>query len=363
MRRADRSGFTLIELLVAFAIMALIMTALLGTVHGTLVARDEAEIEVASVRDGPRILDMIERDLRALHVYNLKDGQVLRGERRTPGGLRGDRIDFVCSNDAARRLGDGADEVDEAGEVASDLNEVGYRLRAGALSDDFMELWRREDLYVDEEPFDGGSYEKIHDRVTRFEITYLDHLGDKADEESDWDMAEKKRLPGAVRIDLELQASPELVGGFQELEAEEQKLYRYTRIVAFPDEQNLALSVRPYLPVTITGRNDNAGLRGGKGGGTSALGGAGTGGDTTELGKPSGGGQSLAEMFENGGIPGGDHNTNFHIDFNDRSGLEFNVGAGGELSPQDEARLEEYLSDYQNRFRGGRSGTPPPAGG
>jgi hypothetical protein len=36
------------------------------------------------VRDGPRILDMIEQDLRAIHVYNLKDGNVLHGVAEQP---------------------------------------------------------------------------------------------------------------------------------------------------------------------------------------------------------------------------------------------------------------------------------------
>ncbi len=363
------AAFTLVELMVAVAIMALVMTALLGTVQGTITARDEAEIEIASVRDGPRILDMVERDLRALHVYNLEKGAVLRGKRQSPGGLRGDRIDFICTNDASRRLGDGADEVESGADVAADLNEVGYALRPSPLSNDFLELWRREDLFVDDEPFDGGTFEKIHDRVTRLEITYLTHLGDKADEETDWDMTEKKKLPGGVRIDLELQASPELVGGYTELAVEEQKLYRYKRVVAFGEEQTLALSVRPYLPVTITGRNDNAGANGG-GGGKDGKGGAGDlGTPSTENEMRERGGNSIIDMMQDGGLPGG---PTFDIDFNAKDGLQIFPGGDGQLSPSDEARLEEYLSDFSNRFkpsggtgggRGGSGGTGGSGGG
>ncbi len=361
MRRTDRTGFTLVELMVAIAIMALVMTALLGTIQGTVQARDEAEIEIASVRDGPRILDMIERDLRSLHVYNLKDGAVLKGERRSPGGLRGDRIDWVCTNDSARRLGDGAEEVESDADVASDLNEVGYWLRTSSLSPDFLELWRREDLYVDEEPFDGGNFEKIHDRVTRFEVTWLDHLGDKAEESSDWDMTEKKRLPGAVRIDLELQASPELVGGFVEYEAEEQKIYRYTRVVAFADDQSLALSVRPYLPVTITSRNDSgAGGGGGKGKGDTKAGMGDSSADTKEEMR-RGGGNSLMDMMEGGGMPG--DKSQFDIDLSARDGLDISIGGDGQLSASDEARLDEYLNDYRNRFQTGAGGGKGGSGG
>jgi hypothetical protein len=349
----------LVELMVAVAIMALVMTALLGTVQSTISARDEAEIEIASVRDGPRILDMIERDLRALHIYNLEKGAVLRGKRQSPGGLRGDRIDFLCTNDASRRLGDGAETVESGGDVAADINEVGYALRPSPLSNDFLELWRREDVFVDDEPFDGGTFEKIHDRVTRLEITYLTHLGAKADEETDWDMTEKKRLPGGVRIDLELQASPELVGGYTELAAEQQKLYRYKRVIAFGEEQTLALSVRPYLPVTITGRNDNAGANGGGGGGKDGKGGAGDFGTPENPGEMRDrGGSSLVDMMQDGNLPDG---PKFDIDFSSRDGLQINLGGNGQLSPSDEAKLEEYLSDFSNRYKpsggtGGRRG-------
>lgn len=369
MQRPNRAGFTLVELMVAVAIMALVMTALLGTVQSTISSRDEAEVEIASVRDGPRILDMIERDLRSLHVYNLEKGAVLRGKRQSPGGLRGDRIDFVCTNDAARRLGDGAEAVEDDGDVASDLNEVGYALRSSPLSNDFLELWRREDLFLDDEPFDGGSFERIHDRVTRLEVTYLTHLGDKGETEDEWDMEEKKKLPGGVRIDLELQASPELVGGFVELAAEEQKLYRYTRVIAFGEEQSLALSVRPYLPVTITGRNDNAGNNGGGAGGGKD-GKDGTGGGLGDLQDPGNGdkmrdrgGNSLVDLMQDGQLPSA---PKFDVDFGARDGLQIDLGGDNQLSPSDEARLEEYLEDFSNRFQpgggkggSGGSGKPP----
>jgi len=371
MTHCRRSGFTLVELMVAVAIMALVMTALLGTLEGTIRARDEAELEIASVRDGPRILDMIERDLRALHVYNLEKGAVLRGKRMSPAGLRGDRIDFVCTNDSARRLGDGEETVKDDADVASDLNEVGYALRASSLSNDFLELWRREDLFVDEEPFEGGSFEKIHDRVTRFEITYLTHLGDKTDEETDWDMEEKKQLPGGIRIDLELQATPELVGGFVELTARDQDLYSYTRVIAFAEEETLALSVRPYLPTTITARNDNSGPGGGKNGGKnggpadgSPGGGAGGGGEGL-----AGGSKSLIDMADNGQLPG-DGGMDFTYFGDNSEGMKIDLGGDGQLSPADEAKIEEFLEKYRNDFKpgggsggGGGGGSGPGGGG
>ena len=141
---ARRGGFTLIELLVAMAIVALILTALVATLQGTLKAHDDIAIEMAAVRDGPRILDMFERDVRSMHLFNIKDGNVLLGKSDHPGGLRGDRIDFVWKRDSSRRLADPSIKNDLGAGIASRVNEVGYRLRPSSFSTDFLELWRRE---------------------------------------------------------------------------------------------------------------------------------------------------------------------------------------------------------------------------
>ena len=387
LHRIRRAGFTLIELLVAMAIVALILTALVATLQGTVKAHDDIEIEMAAVRDGPRILDMIENDLKSIHLYNMKDRNVLLGKSDHPGGLRGDRIDFVCQRDSTRRLVDPLAKDDgSAPGVASSVNEVGYRLRPSGFSQDFLELWRREDLYVDDLPFEGGVYEKIHDRIAAFQITYLSALGDKADEFDDWDMTQKKELPAAIRVHLELQASPELVGGFVENKAEERKIYSYDRVIAFAADTKLALGVRPYLPTKIVGRGAGAGGNG-PGGGSGALG-------------PNGGAGPLSGAGP-GGLPGAGPNNganegkrdenmrqkggNTLIDMKDRfeGKQQFNAfdsknmgspflihGGGGGLSSGDQQKLEDFMNDYRNRFGqgsisfggGGSSGFGLPGG-
>jgi type II secretion system protein J len=376
-------GFTLVELLVTVAIMALVMTALLATLQSTVKAHDVAAVDVASVRDGPRILDMVERDLHSLHVYNLKDGNVLKGVSARPGGLRGDRIDFVAVRDSSRRIADPTG-LDDMADVASSVNEVGYRLRPSA-SNDFLELWRREDLFVDDDPFDGGTFEKIHDHVTRFEITYLDHLGDKAEEATEWDMTEKKKLPGGVRIDLELQISPEFVATESETAQNEKKIYHYMRVVAFADSQSMALNVRPYLPTKITGRNDNGGTGGaggskGKGKNGDDPTGGGKNGDMSkddlkkEMEKQRGG-NSVKDFMDSGG---GASKVPLGIFDGNKSPIDIRLGADGGLSQSDLDKLDQFMNDYRNRFSGktglgfgpkggkgggGASPRPPPGGG
>ncbi len=351
MRIRERSGFTLIELLVTLAIMALVMTALMATLHSTVQARDDAQVEIATVSDGPRILDMIERDLRSIHVYNLKGGDVLRGKSESPGGMRGDRIDFVCCTDSARRIPGSDEEESDAQDVASDLNEVGYRLRTSSLSSDFLEIWRREDLFVDDQPFEGGTYEKVHERVQKFTITYLDHVGEKAAEKSDWDMAEEPRLPGAIKIELELQTSPDLVGGFVETTENALRIHRYTRVIAFHDDETVALAVRPSLPTKITGRNDG-GAGGAKGGLDGAAGSGKDGLMEVTRGENSGG--SLLDAVGGGGgeLPGGGApGSSFDIGGNGPA-IKINLGPNGELSPGDEAKIEKFMNEYRGRFSG-----------
>lgn len=367
-----RAGFTLIELLVAMAIVALILTALVGTLQGTVKAHDDIEIEMAAVRDGPRILDMIERDLRSIHLFNLKDGNVLAGKSEHPSGLRGDRIDFVCEKDSARRLPDPSVKDDSGPGVASHVNEVGYRLRPSSFSQDFLELWRREDVFVDDQPFEGGVYEKVHDRITAFQITYIASLNDKSDELDDWDMTEKKKLPAAIHVHLELQATPELVGGFIENKQDERKKYFYDRLIAFTDDDQIALNVRPYLPTKITGR-------GAGGGGAGTLNGDMTGQLNAGL-NGAGPGSPLAGMGPGAGQNGQNGDGKDKSDLKDHktlSGMEdelrnrqhFNPfdpnaagnspfiigGGGGNLSPSDQQKIEQFMDDYRNRYGQGGS--------
>jgi len=356
------AGFTLIELLVAMAIVALVLTALVATLQGTLKAHDDIAIEMAAVRDGPRILDMFERDVRSMHLYNIKDGNVLFGKSDHPGGLRGDRIDFICEKDSSRRLADPTVKNDLGSGVPSHVNEVGYRLRPSSFSTDFLELWRREDLYVDDQPFDGGTFEKIHDRVAAFQVTYLSELGDKAEEFDDWDMAEKKQLPAAIRLHLELQASPELVGGFVENKAEERKIYAYDRLIAFRDVDQLGLNVRPYLPTKITTRSGGSGAGGAGAGGVLSgemAGGAGAaaGGAAGAGGQPGAGNTAAGAGAPNLDGPkmpknplGGDRfSSNNPFDPKNLKG-GMTIGGNGSLSGADQKTIEDFLDSYRSKF-------------
>jgi len=356
MTRQASSGFTLIEMLVTLAIMSLVMMALQVSLQSTLLTHDDVALEIASVREGPKILDVIERDLRSLHSYNIKDKKVLRGETQRHAGLRGDRIDFLSNVDSVTRVKDPESSNSEPKMVASDVNEVGYRLRAHPQSSDFMQLYRREDLFVDEEPLEGGRYELLHDRITRFEVSYQDQLGEDGEVEEEWNMEERKKLPAAIIVDLELQAQPELIGDFVESELLAQRLYRYRRVIPLSRSHNETLRLRPVLPLSPAEVSQQSG---GNGDDDTPIG-AGVGGDgqgqegrgmqgVTEGGRTTGGGIGIGGVGGRNGA-GGETTLTFDGDAldSDISGQDFLDQTGEALTPEEQETLDDFLEAFRN---------------
>ena len=90
------------------------------------------------------------------------------------------------------------------------ISEVGYAFRARDDGRDGLELWRREDPYVDDDPTNGGKYSLIYDRVRECTITYYPRptqakaggQGGDPNGEPDWDSRLKKRVPYAIIVEL-----------------------------------------------------------------------------------------------------------------------------------------------------------------
>lgn len=342
-------GFTLVEVLVTLAIMSLVMLALQYSLQSTMLTHDNVAIEIASVREGPKILDMIERDLRGLHCYNMKQTSILRGKEESHLGARGDRIDFITEVNSATRIKDPESPESARRMVATDINEVGYRLRPNPQMDDFLELYRREDLFVDDEPFEGGRYELVHNRVVRFQVSYVDQLGEEGEEEDEWDLEDRQVLPAAIKIYMELQSSPDLVGGFADSQVLAQRVHTYTRVIPLLPEYGDTLRIRPVIPTEIV-----AGEVGGGGGG--ATGGEGDGaGPGTGPGGPGGPVPGMLSpdrpKFEVGNLPdpgvrGG--RGNIGINFGgDTSGADLG------LNPSEQEILELFLNEYRDRYGSG----------
>lgn len=195
MRKQD--GFTLIEVLLAIAITATVMLTVGTTFHIMLNARDVVDDLAESSEAGPRILNLIERDLRGLWTYNIRNNKVFKGTTADVNGRDADRLNFLTTTDSVGTVMD-------INSVAhkSTINEVGYWFKPNRDFRDVFELWRREDPMVDNELFTQGSFQLVHDRIKSFKIRYFRTLGYSAEELLEWDSSVEDGLPKRIKIEF-----------------------------------------------------------------------------------------------------------------------------------------------------------------
>lgn len=271
-RAARRRGFTLVEVLVVLLIMSGLMVAMLQILNAARVSRDTVHNIQETQLAGPAIMDLIERDLRGILVYDRPRDQLLRIEHRVVLGLDADSLDFVTSTESLTpELITQQDRY-----VRSDFNEVGFRLRPNPEDDNFLEIYRREGFGVDEEPFEGGSFTFLHDRVKRFDIKIYTEDGPDAEPVETWNAGkgdEGTGLPMRLEIELVLELSPRIMREQLEIAPIDKRTVTYKRIIRFPpailDEQKAEL--RPKVPVIKPPEEtppDGAGGGGGAGKGT-----------------------------------------------------------------------------------------------
>ena len=244
LRLRPRSGFTLVEVMLTMLIMAGIMVAITQILTATRRSRDTIHNIQERLLAGPAILDRMEEDLRSLFIFDRDQRWYLRVEDRVLSGFDADRLDFVCSTDSLLpyREHEGMDFS------RADFNEVGYCLRHNPNSDDFLEFYRREDFGVDEEPFAGGSYAFLHDRVKAFDVKVYDEDGPEAEPLDSWGVNEDDEeigLPKRLEIELTIELRPRLV---REQLVQDRRSMVYRRVFRIPEALIVAQDVRP-IPV------------------------------------------------------------------------------------------------------------------
>jgi prepilin-type N-terminal cleavage/methylation domain-containing protein len=199
-RRAHAHGFTLIEVLLAVGITSIVMLAVGTTFRVTLEARDVIDELAESTAAGPRILAMIERDLRGLWTYDIKQNRVLVGRNRDVGSFEADRIDMLTTTDSVGFVLD-----DHNVPHQTTVCEVGYWLKPNARYRDLIELWRREDPMIDGDILTEGRFQLVHDRIKSFKITYFRELGYSSEELHEWDSGIEDTLPRRIKIEITLE--------------------------------------------------------------------------------------------------------------------------------------------------------------
>lgn len=190
-----RAGFTLIEVLLAVAITATVMITVATTFHVMLNAREVVDDLAESTEAGPRILNLLERDLQGLWTWNVHNNAVFRGRDMDVQGREADRLDFLTTTDAVGTVLD-LQNVPRKPTIC----EVGYWFRPNPRFRDVLEMWRREDPMIDDDLLTQGSFQLVHDRVKSFQVTYYRSLGHEAKEEYEWDSAVEDALPKRIKI-------------------------------------------------------------------------------------------------------------------------------------------------------------------
>jgi len=245
LRRAARAGFSLVEVLVTLLIVGAIMVAITQILEAARISRDTIHNIQETQLAGPAIMDLIERDLRALVLYDRPSNELLRVVDRVAVGLDADSLDFVATTDSVVPT--------EIGYrwVRCDVNEVGYRLRPSP-DDDFLELYRREGFGVDEEPFEGGAFTFLHDRVKHFDIKVFTEDGPDADPLDAWnEVGEEEGLPLRLQIELTLELAPRIAREQLVIAPIDKRTVVYRRIVRLPQHliDSLELTPVPVVPL------------------------------------------------------------------------------------------------------------------
>lgn len=305
-------GFTLIEVLLAVAISSIVLLTVSTTFHVMLNARDVVEDLAESTEAGPRIMNLIERDLMGLWTFNVQENRVFRGRNMDVGGKDADRIDFLCTTDAVGTVLDTNNQPRKP-----TLCEIGYWLKPNPRFRDLMELWRREDPMVDDDLTTQGTFQLVDDRVKNFKVTYFRTLGKSAEELNEWDSSVEDALPKRIKISfsLERRRSSRNVVSDTEVEDFEGGTRTYERHIVFDSRfDGILASNSARIPVFPTEPEEatdgpqgpaGPGGAGGRGGGPAGPGGQVIGGKLTTVSNgPSTPGQGGGRGGQGGGRGG-----------------------------------------------------------
>ena len=259
-RRDASAGFTLIEVLLAIGITATVMLTVGTTFHIMLNARDVVDDLAESSEAGPRILKLIERDLRGLWTYNVRNNAVFRGVQADVNGRDADRMSFLTTTDSVGTVQDL-----ESNAHRTTLCEVGYLFKPNPRFREVFELWRREDPMVDDDlttQGEQGTFQLVYDRVKSFRIRYYDTLGWEAEELFEWDSAKEDKLPKRIMIEFTIErkrSSRNVVSDveIEDFEGAEKKYVRHfvlpKRLEGILQAENARIPVLPPPPIEDAG--------------------------------------------------------------------------------------------------------------
>jgi prepilin-type N-terminal cleavage/methylation domain-containing protein len=266
-RRAN--GFTLVEVLLALVIMGMIMVSMTQILTAARTSRDTIHNIQETELAGPAILDMLERDLRGITTFDRTRQLQMRVKNRVILGFDADSLDFVSSTDSL------ALHAEDDRFVRADANEVGYRLKSSSTSEQFLEIYRREAYGIDDDPFEGGTFMLLHDRVKGFDVQCFAKDGTDELPLAEWGASPNDQnigLPARIEITLTLELAPRLVNEQLRLAPIDKRTMTYKRVIRMPEslrreETDTPIAMIPDVPKPTGGGAGAGGPGGGVGGG------------------------------------------------------------------------------------------------
>jgi hypothetical protein len=244
--------------LLTLLIMSGIMVSMTQILTAARTSRDTIHNIQETQLAGPAILDLLERDLRGVFTYDRTKQLQIRVKNRVMLGYDADSIDFVTTSDSLTYT-----NVEDR-YVRADVNEVGYRLRPNPESaDQFLEIYRRESFGIDDDPFEGGNFMFLHDRVKSFDVQCFAEDGKDAQPIEDWGTErnpENIGLPARVEITLVLELAPRLVNEQMSILPTDRRTITYKRVIRLPEalrgeEDQIPI---PKIPDAPKGNNNAA---------------------------------------------------------------------------------------------------------
>ncbi len=199
------AGFTLLELTITITLTGVIVALMTQIISHTIRGRDMAYKALQRPKIENAILGQIVQDLRYAWMGGLSGDAGFLGKARQMAGMDADTIAFVTAR-RTRTVGAEDDGARRGEEPESPLTETGYACRVNPDNPRWLELWRREDYFVDGNPTEGGRYTRVYDKIRAFRLRYFpipeEHTGEGEGLE-EWDSRLKKGMPYAILLKIE----------------------------------------------------------------------------------------------------------------------------------------------------------------
>ncbi len=171
-------GFTMIEVLLAIAIGSMLLTMVFSSLDSAVRQHRAVSDYSTPYAAGPAILDTIEADLRNAYFYDMQENDSFWGADAEIMGREADGVSFIATSLGQVGEPNLLSDMTFGYELKphprrSPTSEIQYVCRQSPDDRAYLELWRREDFHVDDDPHDGGIYRLVWPMVHSLKFEYV----------------------------------------------------------------------------------------------------------------------------------------------------------------------------------------------